>query len=221
LSKLLAVGRPRNTAERRAQIVDALLVVMAREGYEHATIQRIAREAQILPGLVHYHFATKQAILVALVGELARRIAARVETRLAAAPDEPRARLHAFLDAHVALGAGADPRAVAAWVLVAATAVRDAEVRAIYTGAVRGALTRLHDLVRDVLADEGRTQADAPRIGAGILSAIEGAYLVSAAAPGVLPAGYAAPMLRRMADGLLDAQKRGSKGRKRRAAARA
>jgi TetR/AcrR family transcriptional repressor of bet genes len=56
------------------------------------------------------------------------------------------------------------------------------------------------------LEREGRAGAEAERIAAAVLSAIEGAYMLSGAAPGVLPSGYAAPSLASMLDGLLDAQ---------------
>jgi hypothetical protein len=39
-----------------------------------------------------------------------------------------------------------------------------------------------------------------------VLSAIEGAYMLSVASPRTLPRGFAAPMMRRMADGMLDAE---------------
>lgn len=200
------MGRPSNTAERRTQIVAALLSVMSKEGYERATVAAIAREAKLAPGLVHYHFTNKMEILIALVEALVARQGERVAARLESAGSAPRARLYAVVDAHVALGADADPRAVAAWVVIGAEAVRLAEVRTIYGRAIRGWLARLEDLVRGVLRAEGRTTRHAKRIAAAILSALEGAYMLSAASPRTLPRGFAAPMLRRMTDGLLDAE---------------
>ncbi|HEY3497153.1 MAG TPA: helix-turn-helix domain-containing protein, partial [Polyangiaceae bacterium] len=66
--------RASNSAERRGQIVEGLLAVMAREGYEGASIQAIGRAAGLAPGLVHYHFDTKQEILVELIETLTRRL---------------------------------------------------------------------------------------------------------------------------------------------------
>jgi TetR/AcrR family transcriptional repressor of bet genes len=205
------VGRPSNTAERRRQIVAALLAVMSKEGYGHATITAIATEAKLAPGLVHYHFENKLEILVALVEDLVARLDERAAALLAAAGDGPRARLYAIVDAHVALGPGADARAVAAWVVIGAEAVRLSEVRVIYTRAVRAWLEQLEELVRAVLRVESRRTHHAKRIAAAILSAIEGAFMLSAASPRTLPQGFAAPMLRRMADGLIDAEERATK----------
>ncbi len=206
MRNLGGVGRPSNTEERRAEIVDALLSVMAERGYEHATIAAVARQASLAPGLIHYHFSNKHEILVALVERLIESLEARVRAKLAAVGVSPRERLHAVIDAHVALGDDADPRSVAAWVMVGAEAVRQRDVRALYTSAIRAALARLKALVLAALRSERRLTRHASRIAAALASGIEGAYLLSAAAPGTLPVGYAAPTLRRMVDGLLDAE---------------
>ena len=205
------MGRPSNTAERREQIVEGLLSAMSKGGYAEASVAEIAREAGLAPGLVHYHFANKQEILVALIERLVSGLDARVANGLERLEREPpaasaRARLYVVVDAHVALGPESDPRAVAAWVVIGAEAVRLKEVRGLYTRAIQGWLARLEGLVRAALREEGRATLHAKRIAAGILSAIEGAYLLSAASPATLPRGFASPMLRRMTDGLLDAE---------------
>lgn len=194
------MGRPSNTAERRAQIVDALLTVLSKEGWARATVAAVAREAGLASGLLHYHFASKQEILVALVEQLVARREERFAARLANAGDDPRARLFAWVDAHVALGPDADPRAVAAWVIIGAEAVREPEVRALYTEALEASHARLKSLIATCLRDDGRSTRGAERIAAAVLSAIEGAYRVNAAAPGVLAEGWAAPTLHRMID---------------------
>jgi TetR/AcrR family transcriptional repressor of bet genes len=200
------MARPTNTEERRAELVDGLLAVMARKGYEQATIAAIAREAGLAPGLVHYHFGSKHEILVALVQRLGRVIEARTEARLDEAGDDPRARLRAVIEAHVALGPDADPRAVAAWVVVAGEAIRHPDVRKIYTGMIRATFVRLESLTLECLESERRSDRAAGSIASAVLSAIEGAFVLSSAAPGVLAKGYAAPSLGAMVDALLDAQ---------------
>lgn len=196
--------RPSNTAARRAQIVEGLLAVMAREGYERASVARIARAARLTPGLVHYHFASKGEILLALVGELEGRVARRAAGRVArVAAGSARAHLAAYLDAHLALGPGADAAAVACWVAVGAEAIRQPEVGRAYRGALERGVERLTALVRAVLVEEGRATRGARAMAAAIAAAIEGAYRLSAAAPGVLPAGSAAASLAAMVDGLV------------------
>lgn len=50
---------------RREQIVRATLRALARHGYAGLTMQRLAREAGVTPGILHYYFPNKRAILVA------------------------------------------------------------------------------------------------------------------------------------------------------------
>jgi TetR/AcrR family transcriptional repressor of bet genes len=192
-------GRPSNREERQRQIADALLAVMSRTGYANATIAAVAREAELAPGLLHHHFGSKQAILVALVDRLRSGLEARIAARKASAAREPLAQLHALLDAHVALGPDADARAVTAWVLVGAEAVRDREVRALHTAATRAALARLDAALRACGLNAARARDGA----AVLLSAIEGAYQLSATSPGLLPRGFASPMLHALADALV------------------
>jgi TetR/AcrR family transcriptional regulator, transcriptional repressor of bet genes len=195
------VGRPSNTIERRAQIVEGLLEVMATQGYERASIISIARAAELSPGLVHYHFDTKAEVLVALVERLIAGMRARYDARTGD-------RLHAFIDAHLALGPDADRRAVAAWSIIGAEAVRQPEVRALYRRALASSLKELRTQLSARLKAEGKSRRNVRRISAAILAAIEGAFRIAAAAPGAVPPGFAAPMVRRMADGLIAAEPR-------------
>jgi TetR/AcrR family transcriptional repressor of bet genes len=45
---------------------------MAKRGYAGASVATIAREAGLAPGLVHYYFESKQAILLELMHEIQR-----------------------------------------------------------------------------------------------------------------------------------------------------
>ncbi|MBL8950719.1 MAG: TetR family transcriptional regulator [Myxococcaceae bacterium] len=195
------MARPSNTLQRREEIVDGLLNVMATRGYEGASVAAIGKAAGLAPGLVHYHFDTKAEVLLALVERLVRQVRARYEVRSGD-------RLDAFIDAHLALGPDADPRAVAAWSIVGAEALRQPDVRRLYRAALASNLKELKRLVAARLRDQERSTRNAGRIAAGIVSAIEGAFRIAAAAPGALPGGYAAPMVRRMAAGLVFAEPR-------------
>lgn len=192
--------RPSNTEERRQQIVAGLLKVMAERGYERASVGEIAKAAGLGAGLVHYHFSDKQEILLTLVEQLAATARQRVAARLARVKDgDARAKVDAFLDAFLATGGDADPAAVASWVTISAEAIRQPEVRAAYEKVVRADLEQLESLVAAVV---GRRRARA--LAAGLFAAVQGYFVLSASAPGLVPAGSAAGTVRRMAAGLLD-----------------
>jgi TetR/AcrR family transcriptional repressor of bet genes len=196
------MGRPSNREERRAQIVDGLLLAMGEAGFQGATIQAIGRAAGLAPGLVHYHFDNKLEILL----ELLARLAARVDERFEARADdeaEPLARLDALIDAHLALGDDADERAVAAWVAVGTEALREPAVQKAYEELVERQMARFEGLVTEALDASGRATKGARVIAAGAMSAVEGAYRLAAAAPGVMPAGYAASAVKAMVRGAI------------------
>jgi TetR/AcrR family transcriptional repressor of bet genes len=194
------MGRPPNTEERRAQIVGGLVRVMAERGWEEASTAAIAKAAGLSPGLVHYHFANKLEVLRELVAHVAKVLRARVERRLATEGDDPRERLHAFVDAHVALGDDADAEAVAAWVHVGGVAARIPEVRDVYAAAAEESLAVLTDLVREAGA---AGPEEARRVAVTIRATIEGVYLTAMTVPGAIPRGSAAPLLHAAVDALI------------------
>ena len=200
------MGRPSNTAERRSEIVRGMRRVVARAGYAGATVPDIARAARLAPGLVHYHFADKRAVLLALVEDLEHGFSVRVAARDARATSA-RARLHAFLDAAVALGPDADEDAVACWVAVSAEAVRDRAVRDVVARSTARLVDALRARVCDALVEAGASvqaaRAHAPLHAAALWSAIQGSFAMATTAPASIPRGSMAPALHTLADALL------------------
>jgi TetR/AcrR family transcriptional regulator, transcriptional repressor of bet genes len=184
------MSRSSNTDSRRAQIVSAMLPVLARNGYGKATVVEIARQAGLTPGLIHYHFASKRDILVSLVHSMVEVANARLDSQ--ANGLSALQRLKARIDSRLALGEGANADMAAAWVMIGAEAVREPEVRAVYQEAVAAELSALEALVRECLADAGRDTQSAPRIAAALVALMEGAFQLASAAPDAMPRGYAA-----------------------------
>ncbi|TQM37434.1 TetR family transcriptional regulator [Pseudonocardia cypriaca] len=67
-----------DTAATRAALVDAALFAFAREGVERATLGGIAEAAGVTRGAVYHHFADKDALLAAVLGETWEVVAAPV-----------------------------------------------------------------------------------------------------------------------------------------------
>jgi TetR/AcrR family transcriptional regulator, transcriptional repressor of bet genes len=84
---------------RRAQIVRATIRCLARDGYTGLTMKKVARQARVSQGILHYYFRDKRAILVAaletVVADLDRRVAAAQGSR----QRDPRTRLRALVSA--------------------------------------------------------------------------------------------------------------------------
>ena len=56
-----------NAPSTRDRLIDAAFQVVARDGLDAASVKAIAKEAGVKPGLLHYHFETKDEVLQAAV----------------------------------------------------------------------------------------------------------------------------------------------------------
>src|SRR5437870_9982078 len=78
---------------RRAAIVRATIRCLARDGYSGLTMKRVAREAKVSQGILHYYFRDKRTILVAaletVAADLDRRVAPAPSPRREGAPGPP------------------------------------------------------------------------------------------------------------------------------------
>jgi TetR/AcrR family transcriptional repressor of bet genes len=189
----LSMARKPNTEFRRQQIVAAMQRVMAQSGYAGATVQAIASQSGLAPGLVHYHFRDKREILVELVSTLAGYATQRYERRVADA-STPQQRLRAYIDARLSYGADAQPDAVAAWVMIGAEAVRDPDVREVYQRTVIRELALIESLLKARSLELGRRTRKLGDLAAALLAFNEGVFALATNARGVLPIGFAADM---------------------------
>lgn len=183
---------------------------MAAHGYEGATIAEIAKAAGLTPGLVHYHFETKQQILLALIEKLAGVWRARAAHE-GSSGDAPRERLSRLFDAWLGLDARSDAAAMACWVALSAESLRQPAVREIYVSALREAKSALQDAVTEALREERRSTSEGAAIAAALMAAIQGYLQLGILAAGLVPRASAARTLRVMASGALDAQPKAGK----------
>jgi TetR/AcrR family transcriptional regulator, transcriptional repressor of bet genes len=205
----LKMARASNTEQRRLEIIMGLMKVMAEVGYEGATVPLIARAAGLTPGLIHYHFANKQSILIALIECLEKIVQKRFEALYT--KKDPRKKLSAFVEAHVGLGDGADTTAVACWIAIGAEAVRQPEVRAAYQKVTAAQLHTLEKICEEILTESGSSIARRREIALGVVCAIEGAFRLLVSAPDLIVPGFALPTVKEMAFGLIKAQPLSSK----------
>ena len=83
---------------RREQIVRATICRLARDGYAGLTMKKVAREAGVSQGILHYYFRDKRAILVAALERVMVDLHRRV-VREAGGSRDPRRRLRALIGA--------------------------------------------------------------------------------------------------------------------------
>ena len=70
----------------RDKLIDAAFRAVARDGLADTNVKSIAAEAGVNPGLLHYHFASKDALLHAAVESATARYMAEMDALMAATP---------------------------------------------------------------------------------------------------------------------------------------
>ncbi len=85
---------------RNDVLLDSAAELFSARGYQASTMRDIARKCGMLPGSIYYHYANKDALLVAVYAEGVRRLTERVEEAVAAHSD-PWERLERMLATHI------------------------------------------------------------------------------------------------------------------------
>jgi len=113
---------------RRRQIIDATHTVTLARGLHELRIIDVAAELGISTGLIHYHFATKDDLIEAMLGQAAEREIAAVRRTIGrlATPEEQLARV---IDTY--LPSSRRDRSWVLWIDVWGEALRDANLRRI------------------------------------------------------------------------------------------
>src|SRR5438552_4039775 len=84
---------------RRTAIVRATIRCLARDGYTGLTMKKVAREAGVSQGILHYYFADKRAILVAALETVTADLDRRVAAAQARGGQDAKTRLQALVAA--------------------------------------------------------------------------------------------------------------------------
>lgn len=98
-SNVVPLPRKISRDQRRQQLIDATMRVLARKGYSQTTLSNVALEAGVSHGLVNFHFETKEKLLTATLLFLANEYRQNWLVALEKAGPEPADELAAFLAA--------------------------------------------------------------------------------------------------------------------------
>jgi AcrR family transcriptional regulator len=61
-------------SETRTRILEAAFTMLSRQGYENTSIKDIAEEAGVAQGLVHYHYKSKQMLVLAVLEYVCQKV---------------------------------------------------------------------------------------------------------------------------------------------------
>jgi TetR/AcrR family transcriptional repressor of bet genes len=198
------MARPSNRDERRAQIADTFVTVMAERGYDGASIQEIAARAGIASGILHYHFRSKLDIMLHALERLSEQHLQRVEDAMNAAGASSWDRVRAFVGLHVGKGSLRERDQMAFWVVATGEALRNQEVAVAVDRLLGSLVHRLRvELNRGIDDIELSGLVDVEAASSAIVAAIQGYLVMAAVARAHIPAGSAQGQMEAMAAGLL------------------
>lgn len=196
--------RPSNRDQRRAQIAETFVTVMAERGYDGASIQEIAVRAGIAPGILHYHFRSKLDIMLFALERLSVQHLQRVEVVMEAAGAGCWDRVKAFIGLHVGKGSLRERDNMEFWVVATGEALRNKEVAGAVDHLLGALVQRLRlELHRGVDEIELSGLIDVEAASSAIVAAIQGYLVMAAVARAHIPAGSAQSQMEALAAGLL------------------
>lgn len=183
-----AKGPPLSTRDR---LIEAVAVVAARDGLEAASVKTIAAEAGVTPGLLHYHFPSKEALMEAALRRVLEEYLDVVRAQREKTP--PHALIDAmFQEAQAAIRAKADHFRLR--LAFAAKALSDPALAAVFRELNDAAV---EENAKTIALARGakRVSARDRALAATLKSAFDGLVLAALTTPG-FPLDAAAKILR-------------------------
>jgi AcrR family transcriptional regulator len=148
----------------REKILQAAFTLLSRQGYENTSIKDIAEGAGVAQGLIHYHFKSKQQLVLAVLAEVCREMEFGTEQGAAGA-QQAYEKFKSMLKG--------SPATHALYIQLIAVGLHDKELGAGVLDFIRQDRSHIEDIAHQVLAER---EAD-PKPARAIASVIEAAVL--------------------------------------------
>ena len=139
-------GRRQARSDARQAIMDAARAILAEQGYEGLTIDRVMERADLSRTIFYRHFGDRGGLLIELWGEF---VEALTESADAWLGGDPKADLEESLRANIAVFAAQAP----VFIAVCDESPSDPEVRAAYEGAFWGFVEAVEARIRALHPD--------------------------------------------------------------------
>ena len=151
--------------DTKERILAAAFTVLSRQGYENTSIKDIAEEAGVAQGLVHYHYKSKEQLVVAVLAFVCEKVELKVERGEAGA-------LEAFEHTKAMLREMRDTHAL--YIQLIGVGLHDEVIGAGVREFVRADRQNVEDIARQVLAQRGQDAGPARGIAGVVWAAVLG-----------------------------------------------
>jgi AcrR family transcriptional regulator len=156
------------------RILQAAFTVFSSQGYENTSIKDIAEQAGVAQGLVHYHFKSKQQLVLAVLDFVCQKVELGVVEGEAGA-------IRAFEDAKATLKDSRDANSL--YVQLIGVGLHDALVGAGIRDFIRSERAHIEQLARQVLGERGQAGGPARGIAGVVWAAVLGIMIQSLVDP--------------------------------------
>ena len=161
---------PSDTHER---ILEAAFRVLGRQGYENTSIKDIAAEAGVAQGLVHYHFKSKQQLVLAVLEYVCQKVELGVEGVAGA--------LEAFEETKTMLRTSRDTNSL--YIQLIGVSLHDPVIGGGVRDFIRSERMHVEEIARQVLAEREADPSPARGIAGVVWAAILGIMVQSLVDP--------------------------------------
>lgn len=164
--------------QRRRELVEATLSVIAGKGLDHATVREIALQAGVTPGLIRHYFAGKDELVIAAYRHHVETMRDASEQAIDAGGPNPVARLAAFIAANLSPPI-LDLVNLSLWAAFINTVRTDPAMAAVHAEGYQSYRSEAEHLVECVCASLGRRPSPATvrHLGIAINAVIDGLWL--------------------------------------------
>ncbi|MFN3971123.1 MAG: TetR/AcrR family transcriptional regulator [Gemmobacter sp.] len=173
---------------RREALISAALELVAEGGTQAATVRAVAERAGVTPGLIRHYFQSREDLMRAAYGRVMTQMTANNAAVLEGVPDEPVARMSAFVAAGLRPPV-VDPAVLGFWAGFIHMVRRDAGMREMHRATYYDYRDRLQALIAALPRAAGPEQLRADAIACNAVIDglwLEGSLLTETFGPGEL-----------------------------------
>jgi AcrR family transcriptional regulator len=165
---------------RRQALISATLALVAEGGAQAATVRAIAHKAGVTAGLIRHYFQGKETLMAAAYAHLMHRMTAHSAAVLRTAPQDPKARLAAFVTAALSPPV-VDGEALVLWAAFMQETRRDPAMRQTHAQTYLAFRDQLQSLIADLLGHSA--PQDLRRLAIACNAVIDGLWMEGCALP--------------------------------------
>ena len=169
------VGRKAPPEYRRMQMILATISTIARDGLSRTTLSTVAKEAGHSPGLLCFHFTSKEHLLVETLSYLITERQKNLERAVEREPSDAARRLNAVILAETLMMCQS-PEWIRAWCCLWSDVRTRAAYITLYADRHQAHSATIEDCCRSLIA-EGAYKVDAKRAARILRMTIDGSWL--------------------------------------------